>query len=147
MAAGELPVDWIQTDYPIKPGLTGPYIMPMPVPMATLYNGESKKSKLGIIELVLYNVAALLAGVATGYDVRVSNVSPIHPKLQPRLAECDQEAGSRLCFQPDSGGRNSGPAEYDEFHSTSGYPHNTYHGPSRHYRYVCCNDPSFRKRY
>lgn len=42
-----------------------------------------KFKKLGIIELVLYNMAALLGGVAAGYDVRVSNVSPLHPTLQP----------------------------------------------------------------
>lgn len=42
-----------------------------------------KYKKPSIIELVLYNMAALLGGVAAGYDVRVSNVSPLHPTLQP----------------------------------------------------------------
>lgn len=42
-----------------------------------------KFKKPSIIELVLYNMAALLGGVAAGYDVRVSNVSPLHPTLQP----------------------------------------------------------------
>lgn len=41
------------------------------------------KPKLSIVELVLYNIAAMLAGVASGYDVRLSNVSPLHPNLQP----------------------------------------------------------------
>lgn len=41
------------------------------------------KPKLSIIEVVLYNIAAMLAGVASGYDVRLSNVSPLHPKLHP----------------------------------------------------------------
>ncbi|XP_012281138.1 mitogen-activated protein kinase kinase kinase 11 [Orussus abietinus] len=131
----ELPTDWITTDYPLKPGLTGPYIMPMPVPMPTLYNGEAKKPKLSIIELVLYNIAAMLAGVATGYDVRMSNVSPIHPRLQPRLNDCEDEP-PRWWFQADTGSnRNSAYLGPDyEFSSTSGYPHNTYHGPARHYR-------------
>ncbi|KOX67528.1 hypothetical protein WN51_08960, partial [Melipona quadrifasciata] len=131
----DLSTDWITSDYPLKPGLTGPYIMPMPVPMPTLYNGEMKKPKLSIIELVLYNIAAMLAGVATGYDVRMSNISPIHPRLYPRLGECEDES-PRWWFQADTGSnRNSGYLGPDyEFSSSSGYPHNTYHGPARHYR-------------
>jgi mitogen-activated protein kinase kinase kinase 9 len=39
--------------------------------------------KPSIVELVLYNLAAMLAGVAAGYDVRLSNVSPVHPRLHP----------------------------------------------------------------
>lgn len=110
--------------------------MPMAVPMPTLYNGETKKPKLSIIELVLYNIAAMLAGVATGYDVRMSNISPIHPRLYPRPGECENEP-PRWWFQADTGSnRNSGYLGPDyEFSSTSGYPHNTYHGPARHYRY------------
>ena len=45
--------------------------------------GLKMKPKLGIVEYVLYNIAAMLAGVASGYDVRLSNVSPVHPRLQP----------------------------------------------------------------
>ncbi|XP_006564477.1 mitogen-activated protein kinase kinase kinase 10 isoform X2 [Apis mellifera] len=131
----DLSSDWITSDYPLKPGLTGPYIMPMPVPMPTLYNGEMKKPKLSVIELVLYNIAAMLAGVATGYDVRMSNISPIHPRLYPRLGECEDEP-PRWWFQTDTGSnRNSSYLGPDyEFSSSSGYPHNTYHGPARHYR-------------
>ncbi|XP_074097996.1 mitogen-activated protein kinase kinase kinase 11 isoform X2 [Cotesia typhae] len=127
--------EWMTMEYPPKPGLTGPYVMPMPVPMPTLYNGEAKKPKPGIIELVLYNIAAMLAGVATGYDVKMSNVSPIHPRLYPRITDGEEEPG-RYWFQADTGSnRNSGylGADY-EFSSPSGYPHNTYHGPARHYR-------------
>lgn len=55
------------------------------VPMPTLYAAAdgARKPKLSIVELVLYNMAAMLAGVAAGYDVRLSNVSPLHPRLQP----------------------------------------------------------------
>lgn len=42
-----------------------------------------RSKKPSIIELVLYNMASLLGGVAAGYDVRMSNVSPLHPRLQP----------------------------------------------------------------
>lgn len=47
-------------------------------------SNESKvKPKLSSIELVLYNIAAMAASVAIGYDVRLSNVSPVHPRLRP----------------------------------------------------------------
>ncbi|XP_043503569.1 mitogen-activated protein kinase kinase kinase 11-like isoform X4 [Polistes fuscatus] len=131
----DISTEWVTPDYSLTPGLTGPYIMPMPVPMPTLYNGEMKKPKLSIIELVLYNIAAMLAGVATGYDVRMSNISPIHPRLHPRLNECEDDL-PRWWFHADSGSnRNSSYLGPDyEFSSSSGYPHNTYHGPARHYR-------------
>ncbi|XP_075154578.1 mitogen-activated protein kinase kinase kinase slipper isoform X1 [Haematobia irritans] len=52
------------------------------IPMPTLYAGDAiRKPKLSVIEVLLYNMAALLAGVAAGYDVRMSNVSPFHPTL------------------------------------------------------------------
>ncbi|XP_070158287.1 mitogen-activated protein kinase kinase kinase 11 isoform X2 [Polyergus mexicanus] len=132
----DLPTDWISSDHPLKPGLTGPYIMPMPVPMPTLYNGETKKSRPSIVELVLYDIAAMLAGVAAGYDVRMSNVSPIHPRLYPRLGgECDGEEQSKWWFLADSGSnRNSYLGTDYEFSSNSGYLHNTYHGRAHHYR-------------
>uniref|UniRef100_A0A182MSP3 Uncharacterized protein n=1 Tax=Anopheles culicifacies TaxID=139723 RepID=A0A182MSP3_9DIPT len=58
--------------------------LPSTVPMPTLYASEGqRKPKPSIIELVLYNMASMLAGVASGYDVRVSNVTPLHPKLHP----------------------------------------------------------------
>ena len=62
----------------------------LPVPMPTLYSngiepGRARLAagKFSIVELVLYNMAAMLAGVAAGYDVRLSNVSPVHPRLHP----------------------------------------------------------------
>ncbi|XP_075977293.1 mitogen-activated protein kinase kinase kinase slipper isoform X3 [Anticarsia gemmatalis] len=87
------------------------------IPMPTLYSTEGYKfKKPSIIELVLYNMAALLGGVAAGYDVRVSNVSPLHPTLQPHRAEIEPEPLST--------------SVYEGF----GYAHNTYHGPTRHLR-------------
>ena len=57
-------------------------------PMPTVYNGSSSDpirphSKPTIIEMVLYNMAAMLASFAAGYDVRLSNVTLFHPCLQP----------------------------------------------------------------
>ena len=61
------------------------------VPMPTLYNGSDGPSASqqssdgqGRIGVLLYNMASMLAGVAVGYDVRLSNVSPFHPKLYPK---------------------------------------------------------------
>ncbi|XP_059045611.1 mitogen-activated protein kinase kinase kinase 11-like isoform X2 [Achroia grisella] len=87
------------------------------VPMPTLYSTEGYKyKKPSIIELVLYNMAALLGGVAAGYDVRVSNISPLHPTLQPHRPEVETEPLSSSL--------------YDGY----GFAHNTYHGPTRHLR-------------
>ncbi|XP_076252748.1 mitogen-activated protein kinase kinase kinase 10-like isoform X1 [Rhynchophorus ferrugineus] len=96
------------------------------IPMPTLYNadGHRLKPKLSIVELVLYNIAAMLAGVASGYDVRLSNISPLHPSLQPnsRIEVVDMPAW-----------RPVEPQDY-EYSTVSGYNHNTYHGPTKHYR-------------
>ncbi|KAI4463546.1 hypothetical protein MML48_4g00021563 [Holotrichia oblita] len=64
----------------------------------------------------------MLAGVASGYDVRLSNVSPVHPRLQPH--------------RPDPGDIQPWRGDtYDyEYSSSSGFSHNTYHGPIKHYR-------------
>ena len=66
------------------------------VPLPTLYNGsgsghdpsgsgssDPRRPRLGAIEMLLYNMSSMLASVAAGYDVRLSNVLPIHPKLHP----------------------------------------------------------------
>ncbi|KAL4715596.1 hypothetical protein ACJJTC_006175 [Scirpophaga incertulas] len=87
------------------------------VPMPTLYSTEGYRyKKPSIIELVLYNMAALLGGVAAGYDLRVSNVSPLHPTLQPHRSEIESEPSSSNLYEG------------------YGFAHNTYHGPTRHLR-------------
>lgn len=45
---------------------------------------EGQRKKLGLVEMVLYNMASLLASFASGFDVRISNVVPpiAHPRLQ-----------------------------------------------------------------
>ncbi|XP_017782387.1 PREDICTED: mitogen-activated protein kinase kinase kinase 11-like isoform X2 [Nicrophorus vespilloides] len=112
------PEDW-GPEYPI------PGSIRHNVPMPTLYSadGLKLKPKLGIVELVLYNIAAMLAGVASGYDVRLSNISPLHPKLQPNRSEGNE-------VQP----WKSAETQDYEYSSSSGYSHNTYHGPTRHHR-------------
>ncbi|XP_069687261.1 mitogen-activated protein kinase kinase kinase 10-like isoform X2 [Periplaneta americana] len=125
---------------------TGAVVPPLilPVPMPTLYSnglepGRARLAagKLSIVELVLYNLAAMLAGVAAGYDVRVSNISPLHPRLHPDRSE--EEQVDRQWWCGGSSNHSSGlgamylGTDY-EFSTTSGYPHNTYHGPAKHLR-------------
>ncbi|XP_044726843.1 mitogen-activated protein kinase kinase kinase 11-like [Chrysoperla carnea] len=114
----------------------GAALLPCSIPMPTLYvpneGGRNNKApKLSIIELVLYNMAAMLAGVAAGYDVRLSNVSPLHPRLQPQRLD----SGVEMIHW-----RSGHPSEYDDmtYGSSSGtgtsYSHNTYHGSTKHQR-------------
>ncbi|KAH0808905.1 hypothetical protein GEV33_013887 [Tenebrio molitor] len=112
------PEDW-GPEYPI------PGTVRHNVPIPTLYSadGQRLKPKLSIVELVLYNIAAMLAGVASGYDVRLSNVSPLHPRLQPNRPEVVDLPAWRPVENQDY-----------EYSTTSGYSHNTYHGPTRHCR-------------
>jgi len=104
------------------PNATVPPV-PGPVPYPTLYSGagagHERNPKMGTIEVLLYNMASMLASVAAGYDVRLSNVSPIHPKLHPNRSDDDDR---KFWCEPPS--RNS----------TALYPHNTYHGQTPHHR-------------
>ena len=82
------PSTGVPTDWPSSGSIVTPLILPVPMP--TLYSngiepGRARLAagKLSIVEVVLYNMAAMLAGVAAGYDVRLSNVSPVHPRLHP----------------------------------------------------------------
>ncbi|XP_055612330.1 mitogen-activated protein kinase kinase kinase 11-like isoform X2 [Uranotaenia lowii] len=122
--------------------------IPSTVPMPTLYASEGqRKPKLSIIELVLYNIASMLAGVASGYDVRISNVTPLHPRLHPvpPFGEIYQSQSSpyrnlpqHMQMQPqltippliDSHLEE----EYANMRSEKAYIHNTYHAPGKHNR-------------
>ncbi|XP_045624552.1 mitogen-activated protein kinase kinase kinase 11 isoform X3 [Procambarus clarkii] len=106
-----------------------------PLPVPTLYNGTTPETKglqpkFSPLELLVYNIAAILASVAAGYDVRLSNVTAIHPKLLPVKPEDEDSEYQRWL----------GMGEY-EFSSPSGYAHNTYHGPSRHSRPALVLEP------
>lgn len=64
----------------------GVALRPLPVP--TLYNGgcpesRGRQPKFTALELLVYNIAAVVASVAAGYDVRLSNVTAVHPSLLP----------------------------------------------------------------
>ncbi|XP_076061041.1 mitogen-activated protein kinase kinase kinase 10-like isoform X2 [Oratosquilla oratoria] len=104
--------------------------------LPTLYNGTSpdtkgQRPKFSQLEIFFYNIAAMLAGVAAGYDVRLSNITAIHPRLLPGKAgdEEDEEYEKWLSF-----------SDY-ELSSPSAYAHNTYHGPARHTRAPLVLDP------
>lgn len=103
------------------------------IPMPTLYanDGNRKSIKPSLTQLVLYNMASVLASVATGYDVRVSNVSPVHPNLQPpNMSNENYENYDNDVMQRHT----------DPIYNGYGTPqrttvqHNTYHGPTKHVR-------------
>lgn len=105
--------------------------------MPTLYStseGQRKPAKTSITQLVFYNMASILASVAAGYDVRMSNVSPVspvHPKLQPQVMLNGSEENGDVENYTERAGR---------VHNEYGTPqrsfpqHNTYHGPTKHVR-------------
>lgn len=107
------------------------------IPLPTIYasDGSQRKApKPSLVELVLYNMSSMLASVASGYDVRASNVSPIHPKLQMQMFGNSSDNGSS-----NDGTNALASANYldgSEFYGNerTGYAHNTYHGPSKHIR-------------
>ncbi|KAK4313274.1 hypothetical protein Pmani_015358 [Petrolisthes manimaculis] len=112
-------------------GAGGVALRPLHVP--TLYNdgcpeSRGRQPKFTALELLVYNIAAVVASVAAGYDVRLSNVTAVHPSLLP--ATCDDEGA----------GYHRWLGEY-QFSTTSGYPHNTYHGPARHARPALALEP------
>lgn len=85
-------------------------------------NGDvPKRSSLSrrLMGSVLTNMSAVLASVAAGFDIRYAKHSSCHPSEDKWWT------------------KENGPPilgiDY-EFSSTSGYPHNTYHGQTRHYR-------------
>ena len=106
-----------------SPDVAAP-LSPGPVPYPTLYASQGKEQnppkEMGAIEVLLYNMSSMLASVATGYDVRLSNVSPIHPNLNPNKSEEDDR---RFWHDPTAGRGTTGL-----------YPHNTYHGQTPHHR-------------
>lgn len=120
--------------------------LPSTVPMPTLYASEGqRKPKLSIIELVLYNIASMLAGVASGYDVRVSNVTPLHPRLHPTSARSDvyqlqpspyhqlHHPSQPLLPMPQHLDSNV-DQEYTGVYNERMHAHNTYHGPVKQNR-------------
>lgn len=98
------------------------------VPLPTIYTAEGRrKVKPTITELVMYNMASMIASVAVGFDVRISNVSPVHPKLQPQeMLSCDD---NNISSASPMHGRNEFLTD-----DRSPYDYNQYHGPPKYVR-------------
>ncbi|XP_067124061.1 mitogen-activated protein kinase kinase kinase 11-like isoform X2 [Centruroides vittatus] len=84
-----------------------------------------------LLDSVLYNIGAMLACVGTGIDIRIGNQSHTRSRFGSPWEEEEEERKWWGYCEPGSPYFSS--AEY-EFSSLSGFPHNTYHGRSRHYR-------------
>jgi hypothetical protein len=74
-------------------------------------------------------MSSLLAGVATGYDVRLSNVTPVHPKLQPLPDGVHEPQYIPLKHQQQL------DKEVSAINEQPFYANYTYHGPVRHHRW------------
>ena len=93
-------------------------------------------------DTVFYNMAAMLAGVAAGFDIRISNTtSAVHPSLQqPVRRTPTAQPRRRPTGLQQLGARLSAHLEMDDhlegfqFTSPTGAPHNTYHGYQTRYR-------------
>lgn len=109
------------------------------VPLPTLYAGDSaRKPKLSVIELLLYNMASLLAGVAAGYDVRMSNVSPVHPTLLSELPALKAAPKAVMAVEEEQQPLELTPADHGseqqqqvETTTTATHQTNNLHNPTR----------------
>ncbi|KAF8770825.1 Mitogen-activated protein kinase kinase kinase like protein [Argiope bruennichi] len=103
---------------------------------ARTYNGElsgsSKRSSLPrkFVGSFIENMGAILASVAAGFDIRTAKYTSLHPRLPPTWPD---DGGDDEAWWPKETGPPKLGVDY-EFSSSSGYPHNTYHGQTRHYR-------------
>ncbi|GIX74555.1 mitogen-activated protein kinase kinase kinase 9 [Caerostris extrusa] len=100
------------------------------------YNGEisssSKRSSLPrrFVSSMMENMSAILASVAVGFDIRAAKYASLHPRLPPTWPDDGEDEEK---WWPKETGPPKLGVDY-EFSSSSGYPHNTYHGQTRHCR-------------
>lgn len=78
-------------------------------------------------------MSSVLASVAIGYDVRMSNIIPVHPKLQP--PQLLQQHEAQPIYENDIAERHTDPI-YNGYGTPlrTNVQHNTYHGPTKHVR-------------
>lgn len=90
------------------------------------------RKKLGIVEMVMYNMASFLASFATGFDIRISNIHPMpvhHPHLHSNEFDINAQHHSPLY-------KGIYPHEKDIMnvgnpHLNKLYGLETYHGPTK----------------
>jgi hypothetical protein len=99
--------------------------------------GERERKKLGVVEMVLYNMASFLASFATGFDVRASNLMP-QPVPHPRLQNMSQIQGSDFEPKMHNSPIYKGIYMHEKDILNVGNPHlnrlyglATYHGPTK----------------
>jgi hypothetical protein len=97
---------------------------------------DRDKKKLGVVEMVLYNMASFLGSFAAGFDIRASNLLPQpvpHPKLQNlnQIQSNELEAQENLMYKE--------IYHHDQDILNVGNPHmnklygmETYHGQAKH---------------
>ncbi|XP_074645915.1 mitogen-activated protein kinase kinase kinase 10-like [Tubulanus polymorphus] len=143
-------LDYEDDEWPENPGDAKPNI-------PSSYNGTTgTSSESGSLKRfseskrtdgALYNVAVLLAAVAAGFDIRLSNTTAIHPSLHD--PDDDEPSGTPMKKKDSFIGQRRDAylaavrdsfiepeSDYYQYSSdTSGYhPHHTYHGHQTRYR-------------
>ncbi|CAG0912743.1 unnamed protein product [Notodromas monacha] len=136
------PMQYLPTLYNgnVKPGMNE---FPDDRLLSSEYVPNRRPARMGVVERFVCNVASMLAAVAAGYDIAISNVTPIHPRLMSHLlvdyltfliadnVDADQMDGAgREDLEYFGNSYGSGSA----YGLRPGQGHNTYHGPTPHYR-------------
>lgn len=93
---------------------------------------------MGVVEMVLYNMASFLASFATGFDVRASNLQP-QPVPHPRLQNMTQiQSGDFEAVKMHNSPHYRGIYMHEKDILNVGNPHlnrlyglETYHGPTK----------------
>ncbi|WAR20552.1 M3K9-like protein [Mya arenaria] len=103
--------------------------------------GNLRRSlSIGRVGSSLCNMASILAGVAVGYDIRLSNTSGIHPNVQGAIDPTSPKSDSFILNRRDA--YNSAvrdlfiepDIDYRSCYSVTGSGHNTFHGYQTKYR-------------
>lgn len=99
--------------------------------------GDREKKRMGVVEMVMYNMGSFLASFAMGFDVRVSNLQP-QPVQHPRLQNMNQIQGSNIENVVHNSPLYKGIYMHEKDILNVGNPHlnrlyglETYHGPTK----------------
>lgn len=96
--------------------------------------GEKERKRMGIVEMVLYNMASFLASFAMGYDVRAVNLLPPpgnHPRLQIQSSDSDSMKMQNSPLYKDIYLHEKDILNVGNPHLNRLYGLETYHGPTK----------------
>lgn len=98
---------------------------------------ERERKRMGVVEMVMYNMASFLASFAMGFDVRASNLQP-QPVIHPRLQNMAHIQGDLEPVKMHNSPLYKGIYMHEKDILNVGNPHlnrlyglETYHGPTK----------------